>query len=93
MYFIVVQSRNVKFPFNTIHYIKIISLAFPYYFQIQSFQNMIQEVSNFCLGWLSSEDDDEWLTSSLQSEFMKDFNVEEVCMNGNVVSSYCNGVK
>ena len=64
------------------------SLAFPYYFQIQSFQNMTQEVFNFCLGWLSSVDDDEWLTSSLQSEFMKDFNVEEVCMNGHVVSSY-----
>ena len=64
------------------------SLAFPCYFQIQSFQNMTQEVSNFCLGWLSSEDDDEWLTSSVQSEFMKNFDVEEVCMNGNVVSSY-----
>ena len=48
----------------------------------------MQEVSSFCLGWLSSEDDDEWLTSSIQSEFMKDFYVEEVCMNGNVVSSY-----
>ena len=47
---------------------------------------MTQEVSNFCLGWLSSEDDDEWLTSSLQSEFLKHFDVEEVCMNGNVVS-------
>ena len=44
-------------------------------------------MSHFCLGWLSS-DDDEWLTSSLQSEFMKDFDVEEVCMNENVVSSY-----
>ena len=63
-------------------------LAFLYYFQIQSFQNMTQEVSNFCLGWLSSEDDDKWLTRSLQSEFMKNFDVEEVCMNGNVVSSY-----
>ena len=42
-------------------------------------------MSNFCLGWLSSEDDDEWLFSSLQSEFMKDFDVEEVCMNENVV--------
>ena len=45
-------------------------------------------MSSFCSGWLSSEDDDEWLTSSIQSEFMKDFYVEEVCMNGNVVSSY-----
>ena len=88
MYFLVVDSRNVKFLFNTLHYINIMSLAFPYYFQIQSFQNMTQEMSNFCLGWLSSEDDVEWLTSSLQSEFMKDFNVEEVCMNANVVSSY-----
>ena len=88
MYLLVVQSRNVKFPFNTLHYINIMSLTFAYYFQIQSFQNMTQEVSNFCLGWLSSEDDDEWLTSSLQSEFMKDFDIEEVCMNGNVVSSY-----
>ena len=83
-----VQSRNVKFPFNTLHYINIMSLAFAYYFQIQSFQNKTQEVSNFCSGWLSSDDDDEWLTSSLQPEFMKDFNVEEVCMNENVVSSY-----
>ena len=46
---------------------------------------MTQEVSNFCSCWLSSEDDDELLTGSLQSEFMKDFDVEEVCMNGNVV--------
>ena len=88
MYFLEVQGRNVKFPFNTLHYFYIMSLAFAYYFQIQSFQNKTQEVSNSCLGWLSSEDDDEWLTSSLQSEFMKDFDVEEVCMNGNVVSSY-----
>ena len=64
------------------------SLAFAYYFPTQSFQNKTQEVSSFCLGWLSSEDDDDWLTSSIQSEFMKDFYVEEVCMNGNVVSSY-----
>ena len=62
------------------------SLAFLYYFQIQYFQKMTQEVPNFSLGWLSSEDDDEWLTSSLESEFMKDFNANEVCMNGNVLS-------
>ena len=78
----------MKFPFITLHYINIMCLAFLYYFQTQSFQNMTQEVSSLCLGWLSSEDDDESLTSSLQSEFMKDFDVEEVCMNGNVLSSY-----
>ena len=59
VYFLEVQSRNVKFPFNTLHYFYITSLAFAYYFQIQSFQNKTQEMSNFCLGWLSSEDDDE----------------------------------
>ena len=64
------------------------SLAFAYYFPTQFFQNKTQDVSSFCLGWLSSEDDDEWLTSSIQSEFMKEFYVEEVCMNGNVVSCY-----
>ena len=63
------------------------SLAVAYYFPTQSFKNKMQEVSSFCLGWLSSEGDDEWQTSSIQSEFMKDFYVEEVCMNGNV-SSY-----
>ena len=35
---------------------------------------MTQGVPNFSLSWLSSEDDDKWLTSSLESEFMKDFN-------------------
>ena len=45
------------------------SLAFIYYFKIQYFQKMTQEVPNFSLGWLSSEDDNEWLTKSLESEF------------------------
>ena len=58
--------------------VHIMSLAFAYYFPTQFFQNKTQEVSSFCLGWLSSEDDDEWLTSSIQSEFMKEFYVEEV---------------
>ena len=49
---------------------------------------MTQEVQNFSLGWLSSEDDYKWLTSSLESEFMKDFNANEVYMNGNVLSCY-----
>ena len=52
---------------------------------------MTQGVPNFSLSWLSSEDDDEWLTSSLESEFMKDFNANEVCMNGvsgDVLSCY-----
>ena len=58
------------------------SLEFLYYFKIQYFQKVIQGVPNFSLSWLTSEDDDNSLTSSLESEFMKDFNANEVCMNG-----------
>ena len=66
------------------------SLAYLYYFKIQNIQKNDPRCSKF-FSWLSSEDDDEWLTSSLESEFMKDFNVNDVCMkgvNGDVLSCY-----
>ena len=71
--------------------LRFMSFTFLYYFKIQYFQKMTQGGPNFSLNWLSSEDDDEWLISSLEYEFMKDFNANEVCMNGvngDVLSCY-----
>ena len=50
---------------------------------MQSFQNMTQEVEHFELGWLGDEED-EWITSSPESEFMKEFKVKPQCMKRNI---------
>ena len=52
-------------------------------FLMQSFQNMTQEVAHFELGWLGDEED-KWITSSIQSEFMKEFKVKPQCTNNNI---------
>ena len=52
-------------------------------FLLQSFQNMTQDIAHFELGWLGDEED-EWITSSLESEFMKEFEVKSQCTKGNI---------
>ena len=50
---------------------------------MQSFQNMTQQVAHFELGWLDDEED-KWITSLLESQFMKEFEVKPQCMKGNI---------
>ena len=50
---------------------------------MQSFQNMTQDIPHFELGWLGDEED-EWITSSLESEFMKEIEVKPLCMKGSI---------
>ena len=44
---------------------------------------MTQEVAHFELGWLGDEED-KWITSLLQSELMKEFEVKQQCTKGNI---------
>ena len=44
---------------------------------------MTQDILNFELGWLGDEED-EWITSSLESEFMKEFKVKPRCTKGSI---------
>ena len=44
---------------------------------------MTQDVPHFELGWLGDEED-EWITSSLESEFMKEIEVKAPCMKGSI---------
>ena len=50
---------------------------------MQSFQNMTQDIPHFELDWLGDEED-EWITSSLESEFMKEIEVKAQCMKGSI---------
>ena len=52
-------------------------------FLMQSFQNMTLDIPHFELGWLGDEED-EWITSSLESEFMKEFEVKPWCTKGSI---------
>ena len=70
------------------NYVKVHVLSISLLFSNSVFPKNDPRGSKFSLSWLSSEDDDEWLTSSPESEFMKDFNANEGCMNGNVLSCY-----
>ena len=50
---------------------------------MQSFQNITKDVPHFEMGWLGDKED-EWITSSLESEFMKEFKVKHQCTKGSI---------